>query len=258
MEKSSKTAHENDTPGLTYYFAHANRTLGEIQWNYSISLPLSRVYFNAKTKVTTYLVFNPTDAPQTAQVFKDGKPIDTIKAPPRQLVVVTDGKVGDGTFAGKIGELKKPANAPQDAPKPAAPVKIERPKTPNLAAGKPVTASSFENVGTPARNAVDGDEKTRWSSAFSDPQWISVDLQATVALQKIILTWENAAAKNYTIESSLDGAKWSPIAQITDGGPGARSFELGGTKARHIRITGTQRTTQYGYSLFEVEAFGVR
>jgi endoglucanase Acf2 len=255
-DKGSKTAHENDTPGLTYYFAHANRTLGDIQTNYSIGLPLSRVYFNAKTKTTTFIVFNPMDTPQTAPISKDGKPISTIIAAPRQLTVVTNGKISDGTFTGEIGELKKPANTPQDAPKPAAPVKIERPNTPNLAANKPVMASSTENAGTPARNAVDGDDRTRWSSAFSDPQWITVDLQAPYALKQIILTWENAAAKSYAVETALDGTRWTPLSTVTNGTPGPRSFDAGAIKARYIRVTGTQRTTQYGYSLFEIEAYG--
>src|SRR5690606_35870306 len=50
-----------------------------------------------------------------------------------------------------------------------------------ISQGKPVTASSVENAAFPASNAVDGDPGTRWSSAFSDPQWIRIDLgdQAT-------------------------------------------------------------------------------
>ena len=49
----------------------------------------------------------------------------------------------------------------------------------NLALNKPVTVSSVENASYPGTNAVDGNPGTRWSSAFSDPQWIYVDLQAT-------------------------------------------------------------------------------
>src|ERR1700730_16188974 len=40
-----------------------------------------------------------------------------------------------------------------------------------LSQGKPATASSVENAGTVAANAVDGNAGTRWSSQFSDPQW---------------------------------------------------------------------------------------
>ena len=85
-DKKSKVATDNDTPGLTYYFAHANRTLGAIQWDTWMSLPLSRVYFNPQTQTTTYTVFNPTDTAQTAQVFKGGKPIGTIEVPAREMV----------------------------------------------------------------------------------------------------------------------------------------------------------------------------
>ena len=53
-----------------------------------------------------------------------------------------------------------------------------------LSQGKPVTASSTENAGTPATAAVDGDAGTRWSSQFSDPQWIHVDLGATAAIAR--------------------------------------------------------------------------
>ncbi len=48
--------------------------------------------------------------------------------------------------------------------------------TANAALGRPATASSTENATFPAGNAVDGNPGTRWSSAFSDPQWVQVDL----------------------------------------------------------------------------------
>ncbi|MEY9907296.1 hypothetical protein ABIA35_003525 [Catenulispora sp. MAP12-49] len=46
----------------------------------------------------------------------------------------------------------------------------------NLSQGKPATVSSIENSSYPASNAVDGNSSTRWSSQFSDPQWLQVDL----------------------------------------------------------------------------------
>ncbi len=46
----------------------------------------------------------------------------------------------------------------------------------DIAQGKPTTASSTESAAFPASNATDGNTGTRWSSAFSDPQWLQVDL----------------------------------------------------------------------------------
>src|SRR5258708_5709560 len=63
-----------------------------------------------------------------------------------------------------------------------------------LSQGKPVVASSTENAGTSAANAVDGSTSTRWSSAFSDPQWIRVDLGASQTITRVVLIWEAAYA----------------------------------------------------------------
>ncbi len=48
--------------------------------------------------------------------------------------------------------------------------------TNNIALNQPATSSSVQSSSYPASAAVDGDLTTRWSSAFSDPQWITVDL----------------------------------------------------------------------------------
>src|SRR5689334_8779198 len=69
--------------------------------------------------------------------------------------------------------------------------------TANAAQGKPATASSTENAGTPASNAVDGNTGTRWSSAFSDPQWLQIDLGSTQSVCQVILNWEAAYATAY-------------------------------------------------------------
>src|SRR5690242_8368449 len=58
-----------------------------------------------------------------------------------------------------------------------------------LSQGKPTTASSTENAGTPASAATDGNTATRWSSAFADPQWIQVDLGTTATISQITLRW---------------------------------------------------------------------
>ncbi|MDQ1745327.1 MAG: hypothetical protein QOE23_3666, partial [Pseudonocardiales bacterium] len=54
--------------------------------------------------------------------------------------------------------------------------------TTNVALNKTATASSTENAGTPASAAVDGNTGTRWSSAFSDPQWLEVDLGSSQSI----------------------------------------------------------------------------
>ena len=61
-----------------------------------------------------------------------------------------------------------------------------------LSQGKTATASSVENASFPASAAVDGNTGTRWSSAFSDPQWLQVDLGGTATVSQVVLQWEAA------------------------------------------------------------------
>lgn len=124
-----------------------------------------------------------------------------------------------------------------------------------LSQGKPVTASSLEGAGTPAGAAVDGDNGTRWSSQFADPQWIQVDLGAPARLSQVVLRWEAAAAKAYRIELSTDGSTWSTAYSTTAGSGGTVTHDITGT-ARYVRMYGTQRTTGYGYSLWEFQVYG--
>ncbi|HET6861246.1 MAG TPA: discoidin domain-containing protein, partial [Streptomyces sp.] len=124
-----------------------------------------------------------------------------------------------------------------------------------LSQGRPTTASSQENGGTPATAAVDGNNGTRWSSAASDPQWIQVDLGSAAAVSQVVLRWETAHAKSYRIEFSGDGANWSTAYATTTGAGGTETLNVSGN-ARHVRVHGLTRATQYGYSLWEFQVYG--
>ncbi|WTF40166.1 discoidin domain-containing protein [Streptomyces cyaneofuscatus] len=124
-----------------------------------------------------------------------------------------------------------------------------------LSQGKPVTASSEENYGTPATAAVDGNANTRWSSAASDPQWIRVDLGATTQLSQVVLDWETAYGKGYRVELSTNGSTWSTAYQTTTGDGGTDTLDISG-EARYVRVYGTARGTGYGFSLWEFKVYG--
>jgi hypothetical protein len=124
-----------------------------------------------------------------------------------------------------------------------------------LSQGKTATASSTENAGTPASAAVDGDTGTRWSSAFTDPQWLEVDLGATDSLSQVVLNWETAYAKSFQIQTSTDGTNWTNAYSTTSGTGGVQTIPVTGS-ARYVRMYGTARATQYGYSLWEFQVYG--
>ena len=124
-----------------------------------------------------------------------------------------------------------------------------------LSQGKTATASSVENASFPASAAVDGNTGTRWSSAFSDPQWLEVDLGASASISQVVLQWETAYATAFQIQTSADGTNWTTIYSTTTGTGGTQTLNVTGT-GRYIRMYGTTRATQYGYSLWEFQVYG--
>ena len=124
-----------------------------------------------------------------------------------------------------------------------------------LSQAKPVTAASSENGGTPAAAAVDGDPGTRWSSAFTDPQWLQVDLGGTATISQIVLTWEAAYAWSFKIQTSADAATWTDVYSTTAGTGGIQTLNVTGS-GRYVRMYGIARATAYGYSLWEFQVWG--
>ena len=87
--------------------------------------------------------------------------------------------------------------------------------TTDAAQGKPATASSPRTRTFPASAAVDGNTGTRWSSAFSDPQWLQVDLGSTQRSARSSLNWEAAYATAFQIQTSADATTWTSIYSTT-------------------------------------------
>jgi hypothetical protein len=124
-----------------------------------------------------------------------------------------------------------------------------------LSQGKTATASSLENSSFPASAAVDGNTGTRWSSSFSDPQWLEVDLGTSATISQVVLNWEAAYATAFQIQTSTDNTNWTTIYSTTTGSGGVQTLNVSGT-GRYIRMYGTARATPYGYSLWEFQVYG--
>ena len=123
------------------------------------------------------------------------------------------------------------------------------------------TASSQEigqpNCCSPAR-AIDGNANSRWSSQFSDNQWLKLDLGLTHVLSEVIIDWEGASASIYQIQGSADNSNWTTISIQTGGtmGPRTDTLALSGS-FRYVRMLGIDRATPYGYSIYEIKVYGL-
>ncbi len=124
----------------------------------------------------------------------------------------------------------------------------------NIAMNRTATASSVESSSYPPSYAVDGNAATRWSSQFSDPQWLKVDLGAVYYIDHVSISWETAYAKEFEILTSTDGSKWTVAQHVTDGTGGLNVLTVS-SPARYVEMYGMQRATQWGYSIYELQVF---
>lgn len=135
----------------------------------------------------------------------------------------------------------------------------------DLARGKTVVASSFEDTGLEGNKAVDSDPNTRWSSAFADGATLMVDLGAAYNIATTVLDFENAYSPHFAIDYSQDGVTgWVQLGPtLFIANPGVKTFTLaGGATARYWRFRAIDRATgnndpfgPYGVSLWTFSLF---
>jgi hypothetical protein len=125
-----------------------------------------------------------------------------------------------------------------------------------------------ERNGNVASGAIDGNFGTRWESAQGiDPEWIYIDFGSPVFINRVRIIWETACGKNYDLQISNDATTWNTMRSITgnslsnfgaptDWSMAADHTGLSGV-GRYLRIFGTARcTTNYGYSIWEMQVYG--
>jgi len=135
---------------------------------------------------------------------------------------------------------------------------------PNLAAGKPASASSTVQTYL-ASNVTDGNQGTYWESANDAfPQWVQVDLGSSVATSQVVLRLPTAnwGARNETlaVQGSTDGQNFTDLSA-----PASRAFnppnntvtiDYGTATARYVRIRATANTGRPAGQLSELEVYG--
>ena len=117
------------------------------------------------------------------------------------------------------------------------------------------TASASERGDLAAAAAIDHDAGTRWSSGFTDDQWLTLDYGKTVTINRVNIVWENAHALQYLLQVSDDNVHWTTIKTVDASTGGTEDFSGLSAQGRYLRMQGVKRSSQYGYSIFEIQAF---
>jgi len=137
----------------------------------------------------------------------------------------------------------------------------------NVAISKTVTASSSDNEGHTAQYAVDGNQRTRFSTAASDNQWLSVDLGKAYLLTSIMFLWDKSYGKDFDILFSNSGSftdLYSASIQVRNHVLNANAIAAfdtlltrSNTVARYVKIQGIHSAGGNGYSIWEMQVIGV-
>ena len=132
---------------------------------------------------------------------------------------------------------------------------------PNLAAGRPATASGA-HAEYAARNITDGDQGTYWQSAGTSlPQWVQTDLGATARVDEVVLKlpagWESRN-QTLSVQGSADGTSFTTLKTsasyaFAPGSGNTVTVAFPAAQARHIRIEITANTGWQAAQLSELE-----
>lgn len=137
-----------------------------------------------------------------------------------------------------------------------------KPTLPHAGIGAKVVATSTKSIWPgegPPGALVDGDPKTRWASAYEEPQTLVLTLDKPMSIEKLRLRWENAAARRYSISVSEDGQEWKPVHRVSMGADAKAEarvdeVEMSGVRAKAIRFDLLKRINpEWGFSLYEIE-----
>lgn len=181
-----------------------------------------------------------------------------------------------------------PRSTPADAARRAAAI-LERPVIAPLAeVAQPAKQAVLLSVGRPAsadvsgnladasvltRAAAPGDWLTdRWQAAsdmsgtpIPGEHWVQVDLERASDVDRVVLVFETAFSKRYTIQARLyEDSGWATVGTSDNAVNVRRSAQqvvhdvavMRGVRTRYVRVILHEPATQWGVSLWRVECWG--
>jgi hypothetical protein len=156
--------------------------------------------------------------------------------------------------------------ASQDAQLSEVEVAATPASTTNLAQGKTLTSSTTQS-GFPAGNANDGNQSSYWESANNSfPQWLQVDLGASVSVNQLVLKlppstdWATRS-QTLAVQGSTNGSAFSDIVasagySFNPASGNAVTINFNATTTRYVRLNITANTGWPAGQVSEFEVYG--
>lgn len=157
---------------------------------------------------------------------------------------------------------------------------VVTPAMPVISTGAKAFASSCENTGTMPEHICDGDNSTRWGSQHTDSEWVAIDLGGDYLISRISLLWEAAFASKYEFQVAPSNAatekitvtyagekreievpaedSWITATSVSISSQGEKMTQINvDGKFRYVRMRGIERGSVYGYSIYEMNVYGL-
>lgn len=177
-----------------------------------------------------------------SSVFLDGMPVEqngSVRVVPGQTTVYHLATTGDLTDSREVTVSVLPSDQI------------------NRALGS-VTKAGKTRRGSSPDLAVDGLQETAWQSAAGSGLWMYVDLGTTYTINRVVISWGEAYAKTYSLQSLTESGAQKTIFSTTTGDGGTDDLAVTGT-GRYFRILAvTGNLPDSGYWVKEFELYGVK
>jgi hypothetical protein len=120
---------------------------------------------------------------------------------------------------------------------------------------KPTARASSEEAGNAAAHVLDGQARTLWRSAGdgTSEQTLEIDLKEVREFGGLEIDWaKDLHAPRYSIQTSLDGARWQTVRRVETSNGRRDSYLMPESEARYIRLTMPGAGRPVGISEFHV------
>ncbi len=122
-------------------------------------------------------------------------------------------------------------------------------QSPNLALMKPIFASSSAEDSS-AENAVDGNVATRWLSVPVGQQWLLIDFEQALPMDRITIDWADAYAQQYSVLAGVgDQVGW--LTRTSEGQGGTETLDFDRTVAQWLLLYLWEPAAPGGFAISE-------
>lgn len=180
------------------------------------------------------------------------------------VVLILVISLGIALSSGPSGKPSATATSPAHGASSPAARSTGTPAQPDIACGKPATASSTADSQNPASDTTDcsaGSSAAPWISgavSSGSDEWLQVDLGASSPVDHVVVVWGTDYAQKFKVRVSADGSSWRTVQKVSDGTGGTQTVTLpAGTATQWIQLyleQPAQSASQYAVARFEVYA----